>query len=185
MILPKTQKEALATGARHYFNGKPCKHGHVEKRYAKHRRCMGCARMWEKIYAERYPEKYAARWAVARGRRGARTGAYARQYRADNREICARRSAEWFKKNPAKARAYARERKAKIKRAMPSWADRRAIAAVYDEAIRLQRLTGVPYDVDHIIPLGGGSVCGLHIHNNLRAIPMTENRRKHNALLEV
>lgn len=40
--LPKTRKEALAVGEKTYFTGKPCKHGHVNKRYTSTRQCLGC-----------------------------------------------------------------------------------------------------------------------------------------------
>lgn len=40
--LPATAKEARATGARHYFTGKPCKHGHVSNRYTSTGDCAAC-----------------------------------------------------------------------------------------------------------------------------------------------
>jgi len=39
-------------------------------------------------------------------------------------------------------------------------------------------------EVDHIIPLQSKIVCGLHVQNNLRCIPMRENRSKSNKLEE-
>lgn len=71
-------------------------------------------------------------------------------------------------------------RRAREIEAMPSWADRGAIKAVYDECIRMTRETGIPHEVDHIVPLRGRNVCGLHVHNNLRPIPALENRAKSN-----
>jgi hypothetical protein len=64
--------------------------------------------------------------------------------------------------------------------AMPSWADKQAIAAVYAEAIRITAETGIPHEVDHIEPLLGQNASGLHVHYNLRVITRTENRRKGN-----
>jgi 5-methylcytosine-specific restriction endonuclease McrA len=62
--------------------------------------------------------------------------------------------------------------------ATPLWADLEKIKAVYAESERLSFDTGVRHHVDHIIPLRGESVCGLHVHWNLRAIPWRENLTK-------
>ena len=71
-------------------------------------------------------------------------------------------------------------RRAAELRAMPSWVDRRAIRAVFDEAIRLTNETGVLHDVDHIVPLRGKTVSGLHVPWNLRPLPHAENGKKSN-----
>lgn len=62
----------------------------------------------------------------------------------------------------------------------PPWADRQSILAVYAEAKRLTLETGILHHVDHIIPLQGELVSGLHVAENLRAIPAAENLRKRN-----
>lgn len=65
-------------------------------------------------------------------------------------------------------------------RRTPAWANQEAIRAIYDLAHRLTDETGVPHHVDHEIPLQGELVSGLHVENNLRVIPATENIRKRN-----
>lgn len=72
----------------------------------------------------------------------------------------------------------------KIRQATPPWADKDLIRALYKEARRLTKLTGEQYTVDHIIPLKGETVCGLHVHYNLRVIPEYENRKKGNSIAE-
>jgi len=62
--------------------------------------------------------------------------------------------------------------------ATPKWADWDKIAAIYEERDRLTAETGVPHHVDHILPLAGKLVCGLHVHWNLRAIPAADNMKK-------
>jgi 5-methylcytosine-specific restriction endonuclease McrA len=56
---------------------------------------------------------------------------------------------------------------------------------VCSEAHKLRLLrkecTGIEWHVDHIIPLKGEMVSGLHIYSNLRVIPKIENLRKGNS----
>jgi 5-methylcytosine-specific restriction endonuclease McrA len=56
------------------------------------------------------------------------------------------------------------------------------IAAVYAEAKRLTEETGIPHHVDHIIPLQGRDVSGLHVPWNLQVITGSDNSRKGNRL---
>ena len=67
---------------------------------------------------------------------------------------------------------------------MPGWADFEEIRAIYAEARRLTRETGIRYEVDHIVSLveknesGEHIACGLHTPDNLRIVPRAENRAK-------
>jgi hypothetical protein len=46
--LPRSRKEALALGSKHYFTGKPCKHGHVAERLTSVGYCCACSRSAQK-----------------------------------------------------------------------------------------------------------------------------------------
>jgi hypothetical protein len=71
----------------------------------------------------------------------------------------------------------------RVKDATPAWANHADTVAVYAEAARRRRL-GMDATVDHIIPLHGKEVCGLHIASNMRIIPRSENSSKNNKFLE-
>ncbi|QPB08658.1 putative endonuclease [Burkholderia phage Mica] len=60
----------------------------------------------------------------------------------------------------------------------PPWADLAAIRAMYAEAERLTRETGELHVVDHIVPLRGKIVSGLHWHGNMRVIHWRANASK-------
>jgi hypothetical protein len=73
-----------------------------------------------------------------------------------------------------KVAALAAKARATALGAMPAWADLKAIEAVYAEA------AGLGLVVDHVIPLGGKQVCGLHVEGNLRLLTKLDNLRKGN-----
>jgi len=61
-----------------------------------------------------------------------------------------------------------KRRRAREKRATPPWADLTAIRAVYRQAEEMTKATGELHVVDHIVPLAGKLVCGLHVHWNMQ-----------------
>lgn len=135
-------------------------------------------RAYTKKWCEANPDKcaeYRSRPEVK-----ARMSAITRKWAKDNPE----RRALWGKNNPEKRRAISGRRYAKKKMAMVPWADSQKIAAIYAEAERLTRETGIPHEVDHIIPIGGKTVMGLHHQDNLRVVTRTENRSKGNKMPE-
>lgn len=100
--------------------------------------------------------------------------------RASNPEIYRAANRRYEKRYPGRKNAKVQERRAALSNRTPAWADSRAIREVYEEAARLTRALGVKMVVDHVIPLRGRGVSGLHVANNLRIIPESENLTKAN-----
>lgn len=74
-------------------------------------------------------------------------------------------------------------RKTSVKQATPPWLTKEQkdfIAAFYILAEDCGLISGGLYQVDHIIPLKGKSVCGLHVPWNLQVLPSDLNLKKSN-----
>lgn len=69
------------------------------------------------------------------------------------------------------------ERRARLKQAIPLWANLDKIKIIYND-----RPDG--YHIDHYYPLYGENVCGLHVENNLKCITAEENMAKGNMMPE-
>ena len=72
-----------------------------------------------------------------------------------------------------------RKRKAALKVRSPVWRDLKKIGRLYSQARIKSLRTGIPHVVDHIIPLQGKKVSGLHVEENLRVVTYSENAEKH------
>ena len=102
-------------------------------------------------------------------------------WREANRETHREAASNWRAANPDKARAQEARRRAAKVNAVPAWADRDATREVYRAAASLRK-QGTDVHVDHIIPLRGANVCGLHVHYNLQVLPAAANLSKGNRL---
>lgn len=95
------------------------------------------------------------------------------------------RSSAYFQKNKETHRArVAKYRKARIERT-PAWTDESDMLRMkcyYQVAKMRTRETGVIWSVDHIVPLQGENVSGLHVSWNLQVITKAENIAKGNRL---
>ena len=123
-----------------------------------------------KYYAEN--KEYFQKWAKAyRSEHGARLNAY---------------DLEWAKNNPENSNARSAKRRAAKLQRTPAYTEtcpwqKFWLKEHYRTAKVLEKMTGVKYHVDHIIPLQGELVSGLHIAENLQVITAAENLSKHNS----
>lgn len=89
----------------------------------------------------------------------------------------------WQIQNPEKHAELCLKRRTAERQANPIWlskADKQIIAHFYKIAAMLTKTTGTVYHVDHVIPLRGKNVCGLHIPANLQILSAAENFSKGN-----
>lgn len=106
---------------------------------------------------------------------------------------------EYAKKNREKKRAYDQKarrvryhkgrlgklattnsRRGRKRAATPAWANEFFIGEAYRLSVLRSHLTGIQWEVDHIVPIVSNLVCGLHCEQNLQVIPEYLNKKKTN-----
>lgn len=159
-----------------YFTGQPCRNGHLDKRYVSYNRCKTCHEInvaKQKLRPE-FKAKHSARdkaWKLRNpeGRKQAVTNWELKN--PDHKRI---RTKEWERRNPERVKAKKKRMGSAQKRARrqrPPWVDRSMLRAIY---------AACPpgHSVDHIIPLKGKTVSGLHVPWNLQYLTQSENSTK-------
>ena len=190
--LPKTRQEAKATGAKYYFTGEPCKHGHIAPRKTKGA-CVECLKVeWQQAAEKRadYFREYNRREDV-KDRKNEWYEANREQViqAAATRPLEVKRvyQKSWKERNTVWVRADTKARRRKHRLATPKWLTREQkseIRQLYQIAITMTKTTGEQYVVDHIVPLRSEFVCGLHVPWNLRVITQEQNLLKSNKLVD-
>lgn len=93
------------------------------------------------------------------------------------------RRREYKKSNRSKYNSYENKRRASKIQRTPVWLNEEdlwIIQEIYELSEHRSKSTGIPHHVDHIIPLQGKNVSGLHVPTNLQIITASENLSKHN-----
>ena len=108
---------------------------------------------------------------------------YKKAWRERNKKQQALYDKLWKQLNSDKVNAQNNKRRcAKLNR-IPKWINLETISQIknlYKLAVVKTKETGIKWHVDHIIPLQGKNVSGLHVLANLQVIPAVENLRKNN-----
>ena len=123
-------------------------------------------------------------------------------YRKNNKPKIDAKNKKWADNNPDKIVQYSREfgqrhpdriaaktakRRSAKEQATPKWLTEthlQEILAIYKEAKRLESLDGIKRHVDHIIPIKGKTVRGLHVPWNLQILTESENCSKSNKVTQ-
>ena len=113
--------------------------------------------------------------------------ALAKKRRDENPEKEQARGRKFRQENKGSVNNRCARRRSKKAKATPIWStkeDSLEIKTFYIEAARLTKETGIRYDVDHILPINGKTISGLHVHWNLQILPRNLNVRKGNRILK-
>lgn len=169
-------KEAKLQNLLKYFTGKPCKHGHISERKVNNRECLECVKTlrseWSKNY---FKQHYLDTIEKQKEQR--------RKHYQDNKdkykEASLRQKKEgynkkWLIDNRQYWNHLCALRRAAKKLRTPKWADKNKIKEIY-----LNSPEG--FEVDHVVPLQGKLVSGLHVEGNLQYLTETENCKKNNS----
>ena len=161
------RQQALKDGLPRYFTGKPCCRGHVVERYTHNKTCCECANEKANASKRKNRKKYVE---------------HAKNWKKANPEKVRQFQLRANRKNPGRRNFWtATYRSAKDLRA-PLWLNEGhelEFASVYAYCAGLRK-AGLDYHVDHIVPLRGETVSGLHVPWNLQVILGSENTSKGN-----
>ena len=159
--------------------------------------CKACSKAYCAEYRSKNPDKLREQNKEYRAKRRDQISAAKRDWRLKNAEAEADRDRRRRRQNPEKHRQRVREwaarnpeavatrtvrRRARSSLAQPAWLDDAQLASIalkYKEARLMSQMTGVRHEVDHIVPLKGDTVSGLHVPWNLRVITLSHNRKKY------
>ena len=197
-MIQATCKAAIDAGDKYFFTGKPCIRKHIAKRRVGDRVCVECQK--ERCNSPKFKVKKLAYIKSEQGK--ATTRIRAKKYRLsdsgkeankkyENKETTKqirKKATAKYAKGVGKVKILTRtiaRRLGKIQRT-PAWLtdnDHWMIGQAYELAALRSKMTGFVWHVDHVIPLQGKTVSGLHTPYNLQVIPAAVNISKSNKFL--
>lgn len=197
---PGARALAKKEGRTRYVTGVPCPQGHLCERMVSSGSCVECTAARGRRYTANGTLARYGREAYARDPQKFITRARLwRETHPDEQRAISQRRAEavklWHQANPeailqhqttyrmTESGAAARAANAEVRRLrmtiqVPAWADLDLISECYARAREATAVSGIQYVVDHIVPIDGEFVSGLHVENNLQVITAQKNSEK-------
>ena len=160
-----------------HFLGSPCNYGHNGVRYKSSKECVSCvAAKNHESERKEYQKQY-----YNTEKRKIYQAVYQKTYCKTDKYKDAKR--QYALENPEKGSARTMKYYAKKLERTPFWltdTDYWMIEEAYELAALRTKITGITWHVDHIIPLQGKLVSGLHTPYNLQVIVGKINQSKGN-----
>jgi hypothetical protein len=151
------------------------------------RQCRECRRAYHKVkradYYARTKTESLSKTKLWREQNVDRKRAYRKSEYAANKQAAQTSASEYRRNNPAKVNAWSRKHQLAKRKRTPNWLSADEfwmMEQAYELAALRTKLFGFVWHVDHVIPLQGELVSGLHTPYNLQVIPARDNQSKSN-----
>ena len=153
---PTCKKEKVVTD---FYTNKSKKDG-------LHSECKECSKVRKQSWATSNQDKVAT---------------YDKKWQKENKDKKSKNYKNWQLNNRADVNTYNSFVRAQKLKRTPAWSDQERIKAYYNVCAFFNEVNGyIKYHVDHVVPLQGNNVSGLHTHNNLQILLASENCSKGN-----
>jgi hypothetical protein len=174
------RQQAIEAGELRYYSGVSCPKGHNSFRETRSGGCIECKNAYKRAryhaVTKTHQNEKSRSW---KAENKARVKAYNEAYRKANPQYFK----QWKQENKGLVNASTYKRRAGKMHRTPNWLledDLWLIKEIYDLATLRTKKLGLDWHVDHIIPLQGELVSGLHTPDNLQVIPAAQNILKGN-----
>ena len=145
--------------------------------------CKSCRSAAQQVWAMANVEKVAAYKSKYYEDNKERLTEYKAAHYQDNKDHYSDLHRQWVSNNKAASASHSAAYRAAKLNATPEWltdTHKAHMKRTYALSEMMTEATGTTYHVDHIVPLQGKNVCGLHVPWNLQALRADLNMSKSN-----